>query len=564
MSESLPNSPTLRLLSIAGPRSIQHPLTPPGPITIGRRSSNVITLNDEQRVSREHCMLVTMPGDETDEQPQWVIADLGSRHGTRLNGIQLEPDKQYPLALGDLIEVAPWVFQVDDPGSQVDDPNRVQTLAGESSPSSVIRRISAEQRTGYISRRLDALLASAQILSDVSDEQQMAESLVAAAVEGTGYPNVALLTPLSEDGSIRVVAHRGEVVSEQGGTRLSRSLIQQASEGEPVRLMVSEGQTDVSKSIADLQIDAALCVPIMLSDAAARFLYLDHRTEGESRGRVASDAVAFATGLASLASIALSRLQQRQIADRLQQFEQDIKRAGEAQKFVLPQRQTVVGAHEVVGHNKPGRFLSGDFFDVIPIDDHRVAVTLGDVAGKGAPAAVLMTTAHGFLHASLKQDADVLRAVNELAAFVVARFRSTVFLTLWAGVFDAREGVVRYVDAGHGYAVKHADDGQITQLKEGGGAPVGIAPGLTFQSAEVDWQVGDRVILVSDGVIEQPGPPVDGKPGEQFQMDRLRQTLQSVANGGDEVQAVFDAVIEHAQSSMLADDVTVVRVSRRN
>ena len=211
------------------------------------------------------------------------------------------------------------------------------------------------------------------------------------------------------------------------------------------------------------------------------------------------------------------------------------------------------------GESRAGAYVGGDFFDVIPLDEHRVAVALGDVSGHGVAASVLMTAAQGFLHAALKHNEDVAHAVTDLNRFVCPRRVPSSFLTLWVGVFDTRQRQLTYVNAGHGYALLANADGTFTRLDAGEDFPIGFEDDATYTSNIEAIPPAGRALVISDGIVEQLGAGSDAAR-EQFGLEGVKAAL-TAAGQGDVIAAIFDAVVKHAQSNSLQDDATAVMVT---
>jgi sigma-B regulation protein RsbU (phosphoserine phosphatase) len=131
---------------------------------------------------------------------------------------------------------------------------------------------------------------------------------------------------------------------------------------------------------------------------------------------------------------------------------------------------------------------------------------------------------------------------------------------MWVGVFDAESRTLRYVDAGHSYALLQRSDGAIEQLDKGGGLPIGVEDDITYSTETVTIGPGDRVMVVSDGIIEQfNGVQADlSRMREQFDVKGMQAALSSA--GADEVADLFAAVVKHAGSNQLSDDATAVLV----
>ncbi|WP_428389741.1 SpoIIE family protein phosphatase [Mucisphaera sp.] len=564
---------TVRLISIAGPRPIDEPLTEDQPITLGRRAGNTIQLIETDSVSREHAMLLS---EKVGGTHRWFLVDRGSRHGTRLNGIRLKPDQRYPIEPDDLIELSPWVFQVIQPGrrkpeSQLsktfDDTTHHQagqiTLIDPDGPEKQARGQSPGAGAGW----MNLLLSCAEAIHEADDEQTLAATVLDAAVKGTGYSNAAILRPMPNDGEVHVVAARGSFAEQQGGPSFSRSLIRRsASEGLPSRLTRQQSGTDLAVSVLELNIDEALCVPLKLGTTVAGFLYLDQRAEGKAggsrpAGRTSQYATEFAVRLGQFAALALSNLMRLDLQKRYSRVESDLAAAAEAQAFVLPEATGKLGRVTYSGASRPGRIVSGDFFDVISLDDHQLVLTLGDVAGKGVAASVLMTASQGYVHAAFRHTADPARVAEALNGFLQDRCADHRFVTFWAGLIDLKAETLTYVDAGHGYALLQRPSGELLELNDHGGPPIGVAPSIEYRSAEIEIRSGGRLVVVSDGLVEQQAKPDESGAAEEFGFTRLKEVLGHTPEDASVVDAIFQAVVEHAGRDTLADDATVVSAS---
>lgn len=213
------------------------------------------------------------------------------------------------------------------------------------------------------------------------------------------------------------------------------------------------------------------------------------------------------------------------------------------------------------GASQPGEYVGGDFFDAIALADGRLVVALGDVSGHGVAASVLMTATQGFLHAAITLHGDLARAVKDLNAFLHPRRPESIFVTLWAGLFDPKNMTVSYVDGGHGYALLANPDQTFQSLSEGDAMPIGIMPDSIYSVVTKSLPAHGRALVISDGLVEQTesdrGPD---QPREQFQMSRVQSALAATKGEEDAVAKLFDAVYEFAGSQTLSDDATAVLV----
>ncbi|MGH7179024.1 MAG: SpoIIE family protein phosphatase [Tepidisphaeraceae bacterium] len=553
MTAPATSNPTAWLVPIAGPTldPLQLRVKDDG-VTIGRHDQCDLCLPaDAEKVSRFHARIAWREG-------KWRLADLNSRWGTFVNGCKVNPGPDVPLSEGDLIRITPWTFTL----SPTEKKRGLQAV--NDTGQTVVRSVTPERTRPLADDMLALLLEGAAAIHGANDEKQLAEMLMDAAVRGTGLQNAALLRPIDTAGQVEIIAARmpqGAPDSSTGTGVYSRSLLATASAGNVAEIstLASGGNEDVAHSIVQMKINSAICVPLMLGPVVAAYLYLDSR--GTSLQTLRPNASAFCVALGRMASLALSNLKRIDMEKRESAIRADLAAAAAAQKWIMPKRTSAYGRFACIGESRPGQYVGGDFFDILDLGADRLAVAVGDVSGKGVSASVLMTATQGFLHASLKEHGSPDRAVSDLNRFVHPRRPENRFVTMWVGVIDLDAGRLKYIDAGHSYAILRRADGTFEQLDKGGGLPIGLETDMAYQLETVSIAPGDRLVVVSDGIIEQYGfvpNPDGGTSREHFEMSGVKDALAK--SGDDEVAALFDAVVTHAGTTQLSDDATAVLV----
>ncbi|MCH2149941.1 MAG: serine/threonine-protein phosphatase, partial [Phycisphaerales bacterium] len=182
-------------------------------------------------------------------------------------------------------------------------------------------------------------------------------------------------------------------------------------------------------------------------------------------------------------------------------------------------------------------------------------VCLGDVSGKGIGAAILMAASQSYLHGALVHYDDPGKAVSALNDYISDRSATNRFISLWVGVFNPADGTAVYVDAGHGHWVHVKADGSCFSPERADHQPVGIMGGTDFTTSHLSYEPGDRVLVMTDGVVEQPGPD-----NEQYGIERVHELLGTLDNPADDVKCLVDSVLKYAESEDLADDTTVTSI----
>jgi serine phosphatase RsbU (regulator of sigma subunit)/pSer/pThr/pTyr-binding forkhead associated (FHA) protein len=552
---------TIKLDVLAGPPVDPILVSSNKPHVIGRGNAADIRLLDET-VSRRHAQF-WLAADT------WLMSDLGSRHGTSLNGVRLPAEQALPIKENDLISLGPWTFVVRT-GHRHTTTGFLTTQDDVVAATRRVQRVPQAELTIKAQAKLDLIAESAATIAGAINEAALAATTIDAAAAGTGVARVAFLRHINGQ-DVDLIASRGPVSGPRGGLDFSRSLLRAAAEGNVVRLD-NEAQPNFGQSIVQLGIHSAICAPVMVGGTPAGYLYLDSRA-GESA--VASDAAAFCHTIARIAGLALANLRTREIRERQEELQSDLEAAHEAQVRLLPSPRGRLNRVGYAMRSIPGRHVAGDLFGALAIDGERTAVFLGDVSGKGVGAALLMATAKAHLDASLKHHGDAARAVTEANHYVGQHCVDGKFISLWLGVFTPRsDGTTElaFIDAGHGYWLVRDADGSARRASYQGGLPLGVDGEARYDAETMILQPRARVVVYSDGVVEQQSPE-----GIDFGVDRAIQTLEPCGDVETDVEALVRGVIDFAhpptpgsssgsasrsgaRTTRLADDVTVASI----
>lgn len=529
-----PDEPSLELELVAGP-----PIDTPerrwragadDGLTIGRGQDAGIRLPDAS-VSRRHARIAR-------ERGVWTLHDLGSRHGTVLNARALQPGSSVALTHRDLLQVGPWNFRVSIRG--VRHGPELTTSMTDATPGR-LRRVLPADLGSLAQRRLDLLLDGAERLSEAEDEAAIARAVVDTVVRGAASARAALVRC---HGGFDTLASAGE-----GGVfEMSRSLIEEASRGGFVRLDMGHGSGSFGQSIIDLGIHSAFCAPVRVGERVVAVLYLDARGD-EAVGL--QDSAAFVGAMARMCGLALANLSRAALERDRTILEADLAAARVAQRMMMPAPSGRIGPVRFAVTSHPGRFVAGDLIGIEPRAGGRVCCYLGDVAGKGAGAAMLMGISQSYLAAALHRDATLEDAVNGLNAMISPRIEQGQFISLWIGEFDPAEGVLRAIDAGHGHAMLRRGDGRIEPRPGGGGFPIGVDAKERYRTENTPFGPDDALLLYSDGLVEQPGP------AGRFGSERVRELFRAEPDPDQLVARLERAVFEFACADRLDDDLSM-------
>jgi sigma-B regulation protein RsbU (phosphoserine phosphatase) len=257
-------------------------------------------------------------------------------------------------------------------------------------------------------------------------------------------------------------------------------------------------------------------------------------------------------------AIESDRLRREALSASLMRHELEL--AHEVQERLLPENPVGIPGLECVGFCRPAQSVGGDYYDLLPLRDGSFAVTLGDVSGKGIPAAVMMASIQTLLRSLLQRAcgdmAEMLHDLNE-----TLYMSSTVerYSTLFCGVIAPDRRSITYVNAGHVHPLLLHADGTLTRLTESG-LPVALVPSAMYEQCHVALAPGDVLVVVSDGIVEACN--LEGEFWEEEEVERvvLAHMLGRQGCVKGLPAALCEAVDGFACGASQYDDMTVVAV----
>jgi phosphoserine phosphatase RsbU/P len=245
-----------------------------------------------------------------------------------------------------------------------------------------------------------------------------------------------------------------------------------------------------------------------------------------------------------------------EVADRLS-LKGELEVAREIQLAMLPRGTYAVGDLEICGMTRPANTVGGDFYDVLPLPDGRVILTLGDVAGKGSPAALLMALLLAMLRTLLQEGLEPGPMLERINTQVLRHAPGSRFVTLFLAIVDPG-GRMTWVNAGQNPPHIRRADGRIETLPATAVA-LGMFPSTTYASQETMIEPGDLLVAYSDGITEAENP--EGQPFDEAGLDGIVEAW-APASTPEITTAVLAAVTRHVQETRFADDLTILVLKR--
>jgi serine phosphatase RsbU (regulator of sigma subunit) len=246
-----------------------------------------------------------------------------------------------------------------------------------------------------------------------------------------------------------------------------------------------------------------------------------------------------------------------EVADRLS-LKNDLEIAREIQQAMLPSGLYSAPGVETVGISRPANTVGGDFYDILPLDDGRLVVTVGDVAGKGSPAALLMALLLAMLRTLVDEKLEPAELITRLNVQVCRHAPGSRFITLFYAVFQPLTGDMTYVSAGHTPPLLIRADGNCQKLTDGGIA-LGMFDHSVYKTGHLTIQPDEVLAVYSDGVTE-----AENAAGRPFDEEGLEKALKS--NRTQPITSMGAAIVRtvehHSADTRLADDLTILLLRR--
>jgi serine phosphatase RsbU (regulator of sigma subunit) len=267
----------------------------------------------------------------------------------------------------------------------------------------------------------------------------------------------------------------------------------------------------------------------------------------------------FANGtLALLAGfILMNLLVMLEVADRLS-LKNDLEIAREIQQAMLPRGAYHAPGVEAFGMTRPANTVGGDFYDILPLPDGRLLLALGDVAGKGSPASLLMALLLAMMRTLVDEGLEGAALATRLNTQIVKHAPRSRFVTLFVATLNPLTGELVYFNAGHMPPIVRRANGRFERLTTGGMA-LGMSDLATYQAGRVLLGYGDVLLLYSDGITE-----AENSSGVAFDEGGIERVIErgGWASAKELGWEMFAAVEQHVRERRLLDDLTVL-VARR-
>lgn len=518
----------------------------PGAVSIGRASDCTIPIKDRY-LSRKHAEIVASNGN-------WLLKDCGSANGTYLNGNRVERDET--LHAGDRIRLGDTEILFETAEHNTDRFLAVADAPASTTIAIAVQDIDAKIDTGDLSK----LKTLNQLARELIEDRPMDElfGFIVERVLLHTQASRAAIGLLGPDGEsfINVEVRRTEE-GDNSELRISRTVLQEVvNEKKALAFMDVNMDAKLSRaqSIVMQGIRSILCAPLLIGQTVVGVLYVDYLF---TQRQISEEDVRLVAQIARFAAIKLETTKLREEAIQKRLMDEELKTASMIQRGLLPAAPRGVSGYTFAGSNRPCRSVSGDYYDFVLRPDGRVYFVIADVSGKGITAGLMMAGLQASFRIFCKNDPDPATLLGQLNMALKENLPQSKFVTLFLGRLDTNTGVVEYANAGHTPPLWIRADG-VQELADTD-LVLGVVTRASYRRKTLTLDPGDALLLFTDGVTE-----AENVEGEDFGSTPFAGQLQKLhrASADEIIGAIEGTVLAHLGDAAVADDVTLVAVSR--
>ena len=527
-------------------------------ILIGRSSKNDLVLPDLS-LSRVHAEIYRQ-GD------QFLVKDAGSKNGTLLNDQQVVTPTV--LRKGDRITLGSAnIWFNAEPQHRVEITDKPTPVAGTTvvpveqlitDPTTLGGNTLLPERRPTTSLPLEILQKAGEQLVATAPLDELLLSIVDLVFQALKPERGTLMLLNPKSGALEPKVVRDEKKGAGEEITLSRHIADMVVKGKQ-SVLTSDAMHDPrfekGESIMAQGIRSAMCVPLWNSREVIGLVYVD------SRIRSNSFTPADLRLLSNLANIAAVKIENNRLFEEtlaVRGLQRDLELAAQIQRNLMPRLCPPVAGFDIAGANLPCRTVGGDTFDFLPREGKLMWIAVGDVSGKGLPAAMIMSHFQAMLRGLAEADRPLSQIAGRLNDNLSRTLSANQFISFFLAELEPEEGLLRYVNAGHNPPMKLTASGEVERLM-GSGPVLGVVPGISYPAQETFLGPGDTLLLYSDGATESLNPA-----GEEFGEDRLIACLRTVTRVESEVglTRLEESILGFCGEAPRYDDITLLLLRR--
>jgi sigma-B regulation protein RsbU (phosphoserine phosphatase) len=535
---------------------------------LGRHPDCGIQLQSNM-VSRRHARVLK-------DGLRYLIEDMGSGNGTLVNGKQIE--SRIPLKHGDRIKLGPVLlrFELKTPAemaaaeSSSSSDLHVETFplditSGVDDTATITEALESSTLFGMLDVRPEAklkgILEISRNLAGMFDLDSMLPKVLDTLFEIFPYADRGsiLLRDEQTDRMIPEVQKHRRLGEDQTVT-LSRTILNKVLEEKTGILSAdaaSDSRFESSESISNLTIRSMMCVPMLgLDREPLGIINIDTQNPLNRFNKDDLDLLLVVAGQS-----ALSYENVRLMASHLEKekYENEMRIARNVQRALLPNELPKVEGYEFFASYDAAQEVGGDYYDCFLLDDNKICISFGDVAGKGVPASLVMSRIASVVQSTMQHVSDVRKAVAAINLHMCNKAVDGRFVTYVLIVIDLKTHEMTGVFAGHMPPLIRTANGDVEEFgAEAIGIPIGVLEDFSYETAVRTIQPGETVVIYTDGVSEAMN-----LQGELYGMEAVSDFVKQGSSNATQLgQSLLDDVRRHANGRPQNDDIAILTFGR--
>ena len=526
-------------------------------VTIVGRNPDCDVVLQPKSVSRKHAAITT-------KGSGFEVKDLNSTRGTLVNGQRIT--EALALRDGDLLQIGEVHLTFNRHVVEIQD--------GDDEQSTVYAVIDVLNQSD---RHFPLIKPEAKFRALRLIGQELGGTLVLSEILDRIFNSLFEIFPRAERGFVLLKDPHSDALLPEiirsrtgpaGELKISKTVLNRVLDGGQAILCKDLAQEfPDSASVSDSKIRSLMCVPLF--DTERKTIGIVQIDTRDGRGRFEQDDLDLLAAVANQISVAVQNAQLHQALVKQREMEHELQFARQVMQSLLPERPDSVPGYDFWAYYEPARHVGGDYYGIIPISADgsqqqgsaaRWAIAVGDVVGKGMPAALLTAKLSAEVRMFLRGDPTPVRVVELLNHQFDDGGVLDLYITFLLVILDVNLHRLSVVNAGHPCPLIRRRDGRLEEFgRSVSGLPLAIMPDFRYEMAETTLEPGETVILYTDGVTDA----MNGA-SERIGETAFHQAIESAGPGAQSVgEAVVKAVLRHAADRPQFDDITLVCLARK-
>jgi len=407
------------------------------------------------------------------------------------------------------------------------------------------------------SLEIETLLEVEKCLSSSLNLNELLELILDSLLKVVRYDAVAIFLIDKDKQEIEHIKARGfdPVLEPDLQLKIGQGMAGWAAKTQK-SLIVPNVKQDSRYIEARVETQSAMAVPIVSQKRMIGVFSL----ESDEPNAYGEDDLELLEAFASLAAISLERARQHEEILEKRKLEEELSIAKRIQQSFLPHEKPQLAGFDISGVNIPSEKVGGDYYDFIPIIENQIGIAIGDVSGKGIPAALIMASFRASLIAEIRNNYAIRSIMFKVNNLLFESTASDIYVTAVYGVLDTKNRIFTFANAGHNAPILRHANGEMEYLTEGGVA-LGMFENLKYEERPLGLSPGEIIVFYTDGVTE-----AKNEKDEEFGTKRLKQVISdSHQLSASQIQEnIYMAVKDFTGDLQQGDDLTMIVIKVRD